>query len=240
MSASPEIRVLPTPHALVEEAARFVRDAAQQAVADHNRFALALSGGETPQALYALLAEAGPDTLPYNRVEIFWSDERGVPPDHEESNYGLAWKVWLARAPLDPRRIHRLRGEDDPERAAADYEAELRRVLGDPPRLDLVLLGVGRDGHTASLFPGEAALASNRLVAAATAPVPPQRRITVTPRLIEAAARVLVLVTGRDKAEAVRRALEDAPTPAVPASLLRGPGITWFLDDAAASVLSPR
>ncbi len=236
MSAGPEIRVFPTPHALAGEAARFVRDAAQQAVADHGRFALALTGGQTPQALYALLAESGPDALPYDRMEVFWSDERAVPPDHEESNYGLAWKAWLARAPLDLRRIHRIRGEDDPERAAADYDAELRRVLGNPPRLDLVLLGVGPDGHTASLFGGDAALTSDRLVAAATAPVPPQRRITFTPRLIEAAARVLVLVTGSDKAETVRRALEEPPSPAVPASLLRGPGVVWFLDDAAATV----
>src|SRR3989337_1757501 len=121
MSANPQIRVFPTPPARVKEAARFVRDAAQQGVTNHNRFALALSGGETPQALYALLAETGPDTLPYKRVEIFWSDERGVPPDHEESNYGLAWKAWLARAPPDPRRLHPPRGREDPERGAADY-----------------------------------------------------------------------------------------------------------------------
>ncbi len=237
MTAGPKIRLFPTSEALAEAAARFVRDAAAQAVADHGHFALALSGGETPHTLYALLAAAGPDALPYDRMEVFWSDERAVPPDQEESNYGLAWRTWLSAAPLDPARIHRMHGEDDPQKAAADYEAELRRVLGDPSRLDLVLLGVGPDGHTASLFPGEAAVTSDRLVTPATAPVAPLQRVTFTPHLIEAAARVLVLVTGKDKAEVVGRALGDLPSPALPASLLRGPGVIWYLDVAAASKL---
>ncbi|MDQ7849991.1 MAG: 6-phosphogluconolactonase [Armatimonadota bacterium] len=240
MRAAPAVRIFPTPRALVEEAVRSIRSLAVRAVAACGRFALALSGGRTPQDLYSLLAEGGAGALPYDRMEVFWSDERAVPPDHAESNYGLAWQVWLSRAPLAAARIHRIRGEVDPQQAAAHYEAELRRVLGDPPRLDLVLLGVGRDGHTASLFPGDPALGDHRLVVATTAPHPPLRRVTFTPQVIRLASRVLVLASGSDKARAVRRALEDEPSAAVPASLLRWAQVCWFLDEAAAAWLSQR
>jgi 6-phosphogluconolactonase len=120
---------------------------------------------------------------------------------------------------------------------AAAYEREVKRVLGEAPHFDLILLGVGEDGHTASLFPHSPALASPRLVAAAVSPLPPLRRVTFTPALITAAARALVLATGGEKAEAVRRALEEPPSPAVPASLLRGGNVLWHLDQAAARLL---
>ncbi len=163
-----------------------------------------------------------------------------MPPDHPDSNYALAWRTWLSCVPLAAARIHRIPGEADPQQAAAHYEATLRRVLGDPPRLDLVLLGVGRDGHTASLFPGDPALADDRLVVATTAPEPPRRRVTFTLQVIRLASRVLVLASGSDKAQAVRRALEDEPSAAVPASLLRWPQVCWLLDEAAAASLSRR
>ncbi len=240
MEAAPEVRVFPSPHALAEEAVVCMRRIALQAVAARGRFTLALSGGRTPQDLYTLLAKGGAETLPYDRMEVFWSDERVVPPDHPESNYALAWRTWLSRVPLPTARIHRVPAEADPGEAAARYEATLRKVLGDPPRLDLVLLGVGRDGHTASLFPGHPALEDDRLVVASTAPVPPRRRITFTLRVIRLASRVLVLASGGDKAQAVRRALEDQPSAAVPASMLRWARVCWFLDEAAAASLSRR
>jgi 6-phosphogluconolactonase len=232
------IRVYPSPSALTEAAADTIMKWAAGAVRDHGRFAIALSGGRTPKRLYQMLAEAGPDAFSYDRLEVFWSDERAVPPDHPESNYRLAWETWLSRVPLDPQRVHRIRGEDDPEAAAARYEEDLRTALGDPPRLDLILLGIAQDGHTASLFPGAPALASERWVVAARATVPPHHRVTFTPRLIRPANRVMVLATGKEKARAVRAALQDPPSEAVPASLLRGKHIVWYLDRPAAAGLT--
>jgi len=240
MRTGPAVRVFSTPRDLAEEAASSVRSLAAQVVAHGNRFGLALSGGRTPQDLYALLAEAKAGALPYHHMEIFWSDERAVPPDHPQSNYALAWRAWLSRAPLPAAHVHRIPVEEDPQQAAARYEAELRRVLGDPPRLDLVLLGVGRDGHTASLFPDSPALFDDRLVVATAAPEPPHVRITFTLRMIRLASRVLVLASGSDKARAMRRALEDEPSTTVPASLLRWPQVCWFLDEAAAAELARR
>lgn len=240
MEAAPEVRVFPSLHALAEEAVRCIHRVALQAVAARGRFTLALSGGRTPQGLYTLLAQGGAGALPYDRMEVFWSDERVVPPDHPESNYAVAWRAWLSRVPLPAARIHRVPAAVGAQQAAAQYEAELLRVLGDPPRLDLVLLGVGRDGHTASLFPGRPALEDDRLVVAATAPEPPRRRVTFTPRAIRLAYRVLVLASGGDKAQAVRRALEEEPSAAVPASMLRWARVCWFLDEAAAAPLRRR
>jgi len=232
----PEVRVVSTLQALAEEAAGLLRHAAERAVANRGRFTLALSGGQTPLLLYRQLAAAGPDALPYDRMEIFWSDERAVPPDHPDSNYHLVWEAWLAHAPLDARRIHRIRGEDGPAAAPA-YEAELRTLLGDPPRLDLILLGVGRDGHTASLFSDTATVDATRLVIATVAPFPPQDRVTFTFPLIWSAATVLVLVAGPDKAQAVRQALLDRPSATIPSSNLRAPHMIWLLDEAAAAAL---
>ena len=235
---SPGIHVFPSPSALAEAAADTIMKWGAEAVRDHGRFAIALSGGRTPKPLYVMLAEAGPEAFSSDRLEVFWSDERAVPPDHPDSNYRLAWETWLSRVPLDPRRVHRIRGEDDPEAAAAHYEEELRTALGDPPRLDLILLGIARDGHTASLFPHAPALASERWVVAARATVPPHHRVTFTPRLINTANQVMVLATGEEKARAVRAALVDPPSEAMPASLLRGDQVLWYLDRAAAAALT--
>ena len=236
--AAPALHVFPSSAALAEAAAGAVRRWAAEAVADHGRFAIALAGGRTPKVLYLTLAGAGPAALPYDRLEVFWSDERAVPPDHPHSNYRMAWESWLSRVPIDPGRVYRIHGEDDPEAAAARYEEKLRTVLGNPPRLDLILLGIGRDGHTASLFPNAPALRSERLVAATRAPAPPRWRVTFTPRLIRTANLVMVLATGQEKARAVRAALPDPPSAALPASLLRGDHVLWYLDRAAASRLT--
>ncbi len=234
----PGIHVFSSPKALGEAAAETIRQQAAEAVADHRRFAIALAGGRTPKVLYLTLAGAGPAALPYDRMDVFWSDERAVPSNHSHSNYRMAWESWLSRVPIDPRRAYRIHGEDDPEAAAAHYEEELRTALGDPPRLDLILLGIGRDGHTASLFPNAPALSSERLVAATRAPAAPRWRVTFTPRLIRTANRVMVLATGKEKARAVRAALLDPPSGALPASLLRGDHVLWYLDRAAASSLT--
>jgi 6-phosphogluconolactonase len=189
-------------------------------------FHLALAGGTTPRRVYELLAAR---ELPWPRVEIWFGDERCVPPDDEQSNYAMARAALLERAQLPPANVHRMRGElADRDAAARAYEAAL------PARLDLLLLGIGPDGHTASLFPGSSALRERqRRVVAVVGPKPPPNRLTITPPVIAAAARVVVLATGAEKATAVRCAFESGTDPfECPARLLRD--AEWHLDRAAA------
>lgn len=209
-------------------AAARLRAAAARAVERRGAFLLGLSGGSTPARTYELLAESAS----WAATQVYWCDERCVPPDDPESNFRLAWGRLLSRVPLPPENLHRIVGEDpDPARAAAAYD----RLL--PPRLDLLVLGIGEDGHTASLFPGSPALHDHlHRAAAVVAPNPPPRRITITPPVIEAADHLLVLAAGAGKAAAVARALtgpEDLD--ACPAQLARR-GL-WLLDAAAAAAL---
>ena len=225
-------------------AAQEVVARAQAAVSLRGRFTLALSGGHTPQGLHALLAdpeEPFRDRIAWAATEVFFGDERCVGPDHPESNYGSARASLFARVPLPPANVHRLRGEDDPAAAAAAYEAELRRSVPSErgvPRLDLVLLGLGRDGHTASLFPGTAALAEEtRLVVANEVPQVGGFRLTFTFPLLCAARAVAFLVAGEDKAAPVANVLEGHGD--LPAARVRPADgdLAWFLDEAAASRL---
>jgi 6-phosphogluconolactonase len=196
---------------------------------------LLLAGGTTPVRTYELIARMA-EPADYKGVHIFFGDERAVPPDHIESNYGMVKRAWLDPARFPTERVHRIRGEIDPERAARLAEEDLRSVAGEPPALDLALLGLGTDGHTASLFPGSHALGETlRLFV----PARSGRRITATFPLLNATQQVIFLVSGRGKAEAVRAALNDPPG-AVPASLVqpRGGSATWMLDVEAASLLT--
>lgn len=190
--------------------------------------AVALAGGNTPRPVYEAMAASA---VPWGRLEIFFGDERAVQPDDPESNYRMARASLLDRVPISAARVHRMRGEADALDAAAD---EYARVL--PRALDLVLLGIGADGHTASLFPGDAALHADTPVAPATAPSPPRRRLTLTPPVLGRAERLVVLATGGAKAEPVARALLGAWAPeACPAQLARRG--TWLLDTDSASEL---
>jgi 6-phosphogluconolactonase len=245
-AAPPEVRVVAGPAELARAAAEEWRARALAAVAASGRFAIALTGGSTPRALYALLADpAAPwrDALPWARTHVFFGDERCVPPDHPDSNYGMARDALLAHVPLAPGNVHRMRGEDDPEAAARAYEADLRASLGPAPRFDLLLLGMGPDGHVASLFPGSPALEDRARLVATTralpsAPPPHGPRITLTFPALEAAARVLFLVTGAAKAHAVARALSgESGSRAVPAARVRPPdgSVLWLVDRAAAA-----
>ena len=227
-------------------AAEFVRRAAV-AVAAAGRFTVALSGGHTPLRLFAELAGAPPGAVAWEAVHVFWADERTVPPENPESNFGAASRALLQRVPIPEANVHRMRGEDpDPARAAADYELLLRRVLAVPaaavPRLDLILLGMGADGHTASLFPGSDALAErSRLVASPWVGKLTARRLTLTLPVLDAAACVIFLVTGADKAETLARVLEGPAGPEpLPAQLVRPCGeLLWLVDAAAARLLPP-
>lgn len=190
---------------------------------------VALAGGNTPRPVYELLARV--EDVPWARIEIFFSDERVVPADDAESNYGMAREALLERVSIPGTHIHRMRTElEAPGQAAHDYASVL------PPSLDVVLLGIGTDGHTASLFPGSDALRARQRVVPSWGPAPPQSRLTVTPPVLAAARRLVVLASGGAKAGAVARALTGPWDPeACPAQLARR-GL-WILDVDAASAL---
>jgi 6-phosphogluconolactonase len=226
---------------------RFTR-AANDAIDSHGKFVVALSGGMTPRSLYTRLA-APPyvSTVPWSEVQALWGDERCVPPDHAASSYRMAREALLDHVPIPTMNVHRIRGEDDPAAAAQTYEQELRRVLRTPQgpprnapgaRIDLVLLGLGNDGHTASLFPGAPAVTDGEpWVIARRVPADPPWRVTLTPVIINAAAEILFLVSGAGKAAIVRRVLEGPRRPhELPAQLIAPTDgrVHWLLDAAAA------
>ena len=209
---------------------------------------MALSGGSTPKALYAALTRPHiAEHLDWGKVHFFFGDERGVPPTHAESNFGLAQAMLFHPLHIPSSLIHRMRGEDPPESAAIDYERTLRRiaapVTGQWPALDLILLGMGDDGHTASLFPDTPAVTDTiRWVVPGYAPQGTRSRITITLGVINHASVVLFLVTGLNKATVVRRIFEsraDAPD-AYPAARIRPETgrLLWYFDRAAASALT--
>ncbi len=206
---------------------------------------LGLSGGSTPHRLYARLASPPfRSRIEWARVHVFWGDERCLSPDHPDSNYRVAHESLLSKVSIPPQQIHRMRGEDpDLDRAAEVYEHELRRVFdltpNERPRFDLILLGLGTDGHTASLFPGSPALdETTRLTVAVHAAPPPAPRLTLTLPVLNAAARVIFLVSGEEKAEVLRRVLQGGASPDRPASLIRpADGPLWLVDRAAAAAL---
>jgi 6-phosphogluconolactonase len=203
-------------------------------LADRSVARVALAGGSTPKAMYRLLASpAFRERVDWRRVEIFFGDERCVPPDHADSNYRMAREALLDHVPLGADRVHRIAGERPPAEAAAQYQQTLARI-GDPPRLDLVLLGMGPDGHTASLFPGTPVLAETRALAA---PVYVDKleswRVTLTAPVLSAAAHVLITTVGEEKADALATAL-TAAAGAVPIQLVRAIDQRWLVDRVAA------
>jgi len=239
------VAIYPGADTLSHEAARYVVRVANESIVTHGRFTFALAGGSTPKKLYGLLAsEPYRDQINWALVEIFWSDERCVPPASEDSNYHLAEEVLLSKVPIPANQIHRMPADTaDQDAAALAYTEEIQRVFGTNgiPRFDLLQLGMGPEGHTASLFPHQAALKElRRLVMPVSVPKPPPERLTFTPPLLNAAVHVLFLVTGQDKADAVQAILEGENNPdEYPAQLIWPPEgeVTWMLDTAAASKL---
>jgi 6-phosphogluconolactonase len=239
--------VLPTPEAVAEAAADRIVAAARNAIRRRGRFRIALSGGSTPLPVYALLA-APPrvGAVDWSRVEFFWGDERCVPPDHAKSNYGVARELLLDRLPgVRSGSIHRMPAElPDREREAQRYQAEIAAEFGispnaaRPPSFDLVWLGMGRDGHTASLFPGSTALEERRRwVVASWAPAPAVWRLTLTLPIINAARAALFVVAGPDKAwplAAIRSGSQEHP-----AAHVHARSTVWLVDAAAAGLGSP-
>jgi 6-phosphogluconolactonase len=242
-----ELRVVEDLAALHRAGAEEVARGAVAAVAARGRFTIALTGGTTPRGLYALLAEDPVlrGAILWEQVDVFFGDERCVPPDHSESNFGMANAALLARVPLPRGNVHRMEGEREPAEAATRYEAALRERFRDGlPRFDLLLLGLGADGHVASLFPGTAALAErDRLVVANRVPRLDAWRITLTLPVLNAAAEVLFLVAGEQKSWAVCAAFEPhADEEDIPARLVQPASgeLRWIVDRAAAARLAPR
>ncbi|HUL74737.1 MAG TPA: 6-phosphogluconolactonase [Vicinamibacterales bacterium] len=242
---TPVLRVCRDPAALFEAAAGLFAEQSVEAVRARGCFRVALSGGSTPRGLFARLA-AGivQPPVPWPQIDWWWGDERHVPPDDPQSNYRMAAETLLDRVPIDRRRIHRFAGEDpDAAGAARAYERDLVEAFelapGERPRFDLVLLGLGTDGHTASLFPGTAALAErDRLVVANAVPAMRTTRLTMTLPVFNAARLVVFLVAGADKASILERVLGGAED--LPARRVRPADgeVIWLVDDAAARGLA--
>jgi 6-phosphogluconolactonase len=211
-------------------AARKIRDIIVESAKSRGRACIALSGGTTPRAVHEALAALS--DVPWDRVHVYFGDERAVPPEHPDSNYRMAKESLLSRVPIPSSQVYRPAAEaPDRDAAARAYEALL------PAAFDLIILGIGEDGHTASLFPGsDALLETERLCVPVIGPKPPPARVTFTPPVLERAHLLLMLAVGAGKAEAVARALEAAWDPrATPAQLARHGA--WFMDPAAAQLL---
>ncbi len=246
MSSNVEIRILTTPQELFEVAAEEVVRAATEAVAQSGRFTIALSGGSTPKNLFNLLATNARTVFPWDRTYFFWSDERHVPPTDPESNYRMAEEIMLSKIPVNAGNVFRIGAENPDAAAAAEaYEQTLRKFFqlqpGQVPAFDLILLGMGPDGHTASLFPNTAGLQEKtRLVIANWVDKLKANRLTMTLPVLNSAREVAFLASGTDKAQVLRTVLEeDAPPEQYPAKLVRPTGrLIWFVDRAAASQLT--
>lgn len=242
-----ELRIHDDLEALARAAAEEITKSAETAIAAEGRFTIALSGGSTPRPVYRLLAEEPyRDRIRWERVHVFWGDERHVPPGDPESNFGMAHDELLSKVPLPADNIHRVRAEKpDAERAAREYEWTLRSAFnldeGQVPRFDLVLMGLGPDGHTASLFPGSDAVRERtRLVVAPWVSAQSTFRITMTLPVFNRAACALFVVSGDEKAEALRSVLEgDLQPDRFPAQAVRPEEgrLVWFGDRAAARLL---
>ena len=248
--AEREVRILPDAAAITRRAAPLFVQAAQEAVATSDSFTVALSGGSTPKSLYSLLADdvGLRAQLPWEKMHFFFGDERHVPPDHPDSNFRMANEALFARALVKPSRITRIKGEyADAEKAALEYEQALRGYFiieaGALPRFDLVLLGMGAEGHTLSLFPGTKALHAppDRIVVRNWVGKLYTERITLTASAVNQANRVIFLVTRADKAPALKAVLEGPYEPEqLPAQLIQPAHgkLLWLVDKAAGALLA--
>lgn len=245
----PGVRVYANPAEVARAAARLFVDFAWQSIARYGQFLVALSGGNTPRMMYKLLAsDEFRGQVDWAKVHVFWSDERAVPPDHPDSNYGMARLELLLRVPIPQANVHRMEAEKaNIGRAAHEYEEVLRQnlELDDRgfPRFHLILLGMGPDGHTASLFPGtRVTRQTSRWVSTPTVAKLNARRMTLTLPVLDSALRVVFLVVGAEKAETLRAVLQGKADPPYPAQQVqpRDDGLKLFLvDEAAAALLEP-
>ncbi len=238
--AEPVIHVAATPDELAHEAARRMVEAYQQAIGIKGRFSVALAGGSTPKLLYqTLTGSAWKEQFDWTKVHVYFSDERCVPPEHADSNYRMAADAMLKHLPIPPDNVYRFRGELPPQEAATEYNALLKEQFGDNG-CDLVLLGMGEDGHTASLFPSTEALNETKADCVANfVPKLDAWRLTMTYPFINRAWMVMILATGTSKAERIRQVLEDSPDPVeIPIAAVKPElgKLIWLLDAGAAGM----
>jgi 6-phosphogluconolactonase len=244
-----DVRILTNLEAIAKRAGQEFVQSAARAVSEKGSFTVALSGGSTPKALYSLLANdaALRAQLPWDKMYLYFGDERNVGPDHADSNFRMASETMLSKVPLKPEQVFRIKGEyKDTEKAAQEYEQALRASFkigeGQFPRFDLVLLGMGNEGHTASLFPGSKALhETKRLVVRNWVGKLYTNRITLTAPAINNAARVIFMITGADKALALKGVLEGPYEPdQLPAQMIQPSKghLLWLVDTVAGGMLS--
>lgn len=238
------IKISQTPDELAVDLAREMVEMTGRSALRKKSLSVALSGGSTPKLLYSVLGSKFADLASWKYVHFFWGDERCVPPDDSESNYRMAGEVLLNKIKIPKENIHRIFGENDPESEAVRYSQEIidkTRNRNNLPVFDLVILGLGGDGHTASIFPGDnELLKSGKICAVAKHPRTGQKRITLTAPVINNADNIVFLVTGSDKAEVVAGIIENPGIVDYPAALIEpSHGILkWYLDMDAASMLS--
>src|SRR3954465_1323547 len=238
------VRVFDDAEEVARAAVELFARAASEAVAERGTFSVALSGGTTPRRVYELLAgDVYRESVPWSKVHVFFGDERAVPPDHSESNYRMASEALLSLVHVPSENVHRIEGLGDAAANASDYESVMRGFFGDAewPRFDLIFLGMGDDGHTASLFPETSALGATRAwVASNWVEKLGAWRITLTAPAINAARRVVFLVTGASKAERLGEVLNGPHDPTrLPSQIIRprDGSLSWYVDRAAAAKL---
>ena len=240
------IKIFPSPNELAEN---FAEDLVKMIIESAERrktFTVALSGGSTPGLLFSVLGERFSDSVPWKFVHLFWGDERCVPPDDPESNFGMTKKVFLEKIKIPPANIHRIIGEKDPSEEALRYSNEIAGFTSEMaglPVFNLIILGLGEDGHTASIFPdNNKLLNSEKICEVAIHPLSFQKRITITGKVINNAENVVFLVTGENKAEVVSAIIERPGTVDFPAARIdpKTGLLKWYLDDAAAKMIDKK
>ena len=238
------IKIFPSPYELAERFAEEMVGMIKESANKKKIFTVALSGGSTPELLFTILSENFARSVSWKNVHIFWGDERCVPSDNAESNFGMAWRKFLSKIEIPSLNIHRIHGEDDPEKEASRYSEEISLHTGKRdgmPLFDLVLLGLGEDGHTASIFPGHPELFySDKICEVTIHPVTKQKRISLTGKVINNAEAVTFLVTGKKKEKIVKNIFKKDPSASnYPASYIVPVygRLDWFIDKEAGKLL---
>jgi len=243
MTATPEVKIFSKPKKVCKAVAKEILNLTQQS--SQSRFDIALSGGSTPKKLFKILASEFSGKIPWGRIHFWWGDERCVPPESDDSNFKLANDYLFSEIPIPRENLHRIKGENQPEKEVLRYAGEIEKNLnyrGDNPVFDLVILGLGEDGHTASIFPDQIELFEDENICALSQhPITGQNRITLTGKVLNNASRVFFLVTGANKALRISEIMNDDEAakllPAYYISPKKGT-LIWFLDDEAASGIS--
>jgi len=238
-----KIEIYPDIETISRKAADMFLQISEKYIAGKGRFAVALSGGNTPKIFYELLgSEPYSRKIDWRHIHFFWADERCVPPEHADSNYRLAFDAFLSKVPLPEENIHRIKGEKEPLRGAEEYECDLSRFFGASvlPVFDLIMLGIGEDGHTASLFPGSKILnKENHLVDFVDNKAKNHSRITLTLRVLTHAENIMLLVSGENKALIVQKIIEEKDNSLPASRLIKGKGnLLFLLDEDAGKLLS--